>query len=68
MNEKYKDKLKEDLAWLKKLRYHSQLKEPMYSSTQKERDLEKELYDIEQAEKIERNKYCRDFSVEVDGY
>jgi hypothetical protein len=67
MNEKYKDKIKRDIEFERTLRTHSVLGELEYPN-QKERDLEEELYQIERAEKRERNKHCRNFSVEVDGY
>lgn len=67
MNQKYKDKLKEDIKFEKMLRSHSVLGEIDYPR-QKEIDLEEELYQIEKTEERERNKYCRDFSVEKDGY
>lgn len=63
----YKDKLKDEINFLKSLRTHHVYGE-LEVPTEEENDLVEQLYQIEKAEETERNKYCRDFSVEVDGY
>lgn len=62
-----KQKLKDDINFLKDLRTHSVLGE-MNRPSQQELNLEEELYQLEKSEEFERNKYSRNFTVEEDGY